>query len=79
MEYIREYLLNNPCVDCGEKDIVVLEFDHQDRTLKTAHVSSLVRARSSLELVKSEIEKCQVRCANCHRRITAKQFNWAKK
>lgn len=76
--YIKDYLLKNPCVECGESDITVLEFDHQSKISKFASVSSLIRARSSLEMVKEEIEKCQVRCANCHRRRTAKQFKWLK-
>jgi hypothetical protein len=26
--------------------------------------------------VENELAKCQVRCANCHRRRTAVQFDW---
>jgi hypothetical protein len=33
---------------------------------------------TDLNQVKNEIEKCDVRCANCHRRKTAKDFNWYK-
>lgn len=74
--YIVKYLLENPCVDCGELDIIVLEFDHV-RGDKRGNVSIL--KRSSLKAVKEEIEKCEVRCANCHRRKTAKQFGWKNK
>lgn len=75
-EYIVQYLLQHPCVDCGEDDIVVLEFDHV-RGEKKGVISVL--KRSSLKAVKEEIEKCEVRCANCHRRKTAKQLNWTNK
>jgi hypothetical protein len=72
-QYIYEYLTKHPCVDCGESDVIVLEFDHVSDD-KRASVSNL--KRSSLYAVKLEIEKCEVRCANCHRRKTAKQFGW---
>ncbi len=78
LNYIEEYLLKNPCIDCGESDSIVLEFDHKDRSSKFKAVSSLIRARYPLEKIKEEISKCEVRCANCHRRKTAQQFKWFK-
>ena len=72
--YMWNYLKKNPCTDCGEKDPVVLEFDHiRDKTFA---VSFLVRY--SLNRMKKEIEKCEVRCSNCHRRKTAIQFGYYK-
>lgn len=56
------------CIDCGEKDIRCLDFDHRDRATKLASVSSLAKQNISLERVKEEIAKCDVRCANCHRK-----------
>ncbi|MEI7810519.1 MAG: hypothetical protein WCI41_03115 [bacterium] len=77
LNYIQQYLINNPCVDCGETDVAVLEFDHnRDKYVKVKAVSSLIRSRCSLDKIKEEIEKCEVRCANCHRRKTAKDFKW---
>jgi len=72
--YIREYLEQNSCVDCGEKDPIVLEFDH--RSDKKYDVSCMISGCHSIDLIREEISKCDVRCANCHRRKTAKQFNW---
>jgi hypothetical protein len=72
-----EYLLDHPCVDCGEGDILVLDFDHRDRSTKRMAVGSLVRY-GSWSLLDYEIAKCDVRCANCHRRRTAQQMGWRK-
>lgn len=66
---IRAYLSEHPCVDCGENDPRVLDFDHV-RGQKTADVSALVAGGSSWERVMREIDKCDVRCANDHRRVT---------
>jgi len=77
-DYIKDYLVKNPCVDCGESDMVVLEFDHRGDTPKVKAVSQLIRLRVNLQRIKAEIAKCDVRCANCHRRKTAKDFNWFK-
>lgn len=64
-----QYLLAHPCVDCGEADIRVLDLDHLRD--KKAEVGALVRAGASWARVLEEIEKCEVRCANCHRRRTS--------
>lgn len=75
-EFIRDYLLIHPCVDCEETDWVVLEFDHRDTCNKTHDVSRMVHLSFSLSKIQAEIDKCDVRCANCHRRRTAKQFGY---
>lgn len=74
---IDAYLRAHPCVDCGCKDITVLEFDHRDPSLKRSAVGELARS-AEWPRVLAEIELCDVRCANCHRLRTGEQFNWAK-
>lgn len=70
-----DYLRAHPCVDCGEGDPLVLEFDHV-RGEKEADVSRMLVRRYSWKRILGEIDKCEVRCANCHRRKTIKQFGW---
>ena len=77
-EFVLEYLKEHSCVDCGEPDPIVLDFDHVDRTTKEGHISQLVSQGNSLGRIKREIAKCEVRCANCHRRRTAKQLGYFK-
>ncbi|GEM_PF-1243068 len=72
--YIFQVLENSQCVDCGEKDVIVLEFDHLSN--KKLSITQMYRNSSSLQSIKKEVEKCVVRCVNCHRRKTANQFNF---
>ena len=74
---VFEYLTQNPCITCGESDPIVLEFDHREGTEKIESISNLV-SHSSWERIKNEIEKCDVLCANCHRRKSAKQFGYKR-
>src|SRR6266566_4177841 len=64
-EELVAYLANHPCVDCGEADIVVLEFDHIGD--KLGNISTLANGGRSWKRILAEIAKCEVRCANCHR------------
>jgi hypothetical protein len=75
-QFLFNTLSQSQCVDCGEKDILVLEFDHISG--KTLGISEMYKNRYSLVAVKNELEKCVVRCANCHRRKTAKDSRFWK-
>lgn len=70
-----EYLLTHPCLDCGESDPVVLEADHLGN--KRYNISHLVQ-NYSWNAVLTELEKCEIVCANCHRKRTAKSQGWFK-
>ena len=70
--FVWDYLLEHPCVDCGEKDPIVLDFDHV-RGTKIGNICTMMCTGQSLDRIKIEMDKCDVRCANCHRRITAKR------
>lgn len=71
---VLEYLLSHPCVDCGESDPVVLEFDHLRD--KVSGIAQLLHTHRRWQVIADEIEKCEVRCANCHRRRTAIRGGW---
>jgi hypothetical protein len=72
-QWVDAYLAVHPCVDCGEADPIVLEFDHV-RGEKMANVCDLARSKPhNLARLMEEIAKCDVRCANCHRRKTARE------
>jgi hypothetical protein len=66
------YLTTHPCVDCGESDPDVLDFDHV-RGVKVCEIGAMVSKGVGLAVFLAEIDKCDIRCANCHRRITRKR------
>ena len=66
------YLRMHPCVDCGESDPIVLQFDHV-RGKKIDNISYLATYGASWKKIEAEIAKCEVRCANCHTRKTARE------
>lgn len=75
---LKDYLSRHYCVDCRERDPNVLEFDHINKQKKSQSISNMVGCAYSWEKILKEIEKCVVRCANCHRRRTLKQFGWKR-
>lgn len=71
---MMEFYKDHPCVDCGETDPRVLDFDHINDD-KKYNVSTLLRKEYSWDSILKEADKCEVRCANCHRKKTAVDHN----
>lgn len=73
---VYDYLKTHPCVDCGQTDVRVLEFDHIAN--KLSGVALLMTSGKNRLL--AEIAKCEVRCSNCHTIITGKRAGvwWTK-
>jgi hypothetical protein len=69
---LAEYLARHPCVDCGQTDIRVLEFDHV-RGKKSDNISRMLGVGYCWATIEAEIAKCEVRCVNCHRIKTGKE------
>ena len=53
------------CVKCGETRTYVLDFHHKDKNKKEFTIGKF--KKGALDLIQSEIDKCVVLCANCHR------------
>jgi hypothetical protein len=69
--FLRQHLAVHPCVDCGEDDPRCLDFDHV-RGKKRSDVTKMV-GQFGWEALHLEVAKCEVRCANCHRKRTAER------
>ena len=69
--FLLAYFKEHPCTDCGEDDPLVLEFDHIGSDKSFSIAAGLLHR--NWETLLAEIAKCEVVCANCHRRRTAKR------
>ena len=65
-----QYLNEHPCIDCGINNPIVLTFDHVNGE-KREDVAKLINASLSWKTILTEIDKCVVRCFNCHMIKTA--------
>lgn len=66
---LLEYAGGMKCHRCGyDKDIPdVYEFHHLDPTQKDPSWGKMIANNHRIETMKTEVEKCAVLCANCHR------------
>ena len=73
--FLAAFYESHPCVDCGETDITVLDFDHLLE--KNFGLNKAIADVMPIDKIKAELENGEVRCSNCHRKITAERTrNW---
>lgn len=66
---IQEIKQNSICTDCKEDyPYWMMDFDHLGN--KSFDISKSHDYTQDIEMIKLEIEKCEVVCANCHRNRT---------
>ena len=76
--FVDSYKVDAGCCNCGfNSHPSALDFDHIDRNKKSFNISEKYGALT-LDKIKSEIMKCRVICANCHR-IKSYEMNEHKK
>ena len=66
-KWLEDYKKTQRCSKCPENDFRVLEFHHINDD-KEFNVSEMT-AGFSVENILKEINKCEVVCSNCHKRI----------
>jgi hypothetical protein len=66
-EWFNEFKKTLKCIKCGENHIACLDFHHRDPKQKEFSIAGAV-SHSNKEKVIKELEKCDVLCANCHRK-----------
>jgi hypothetical protein len=55
------------CAECGETTVACLDFHHETGE-KDDTVAGMLADSRSKDVIRSEIRKCTVLCANCHRK-----------
>jgi hypothetical protein len=74
LDLLREYKAERGCERCGEKDPACLDFHHRDKAQKLYSISQEANRRNKgVETLMTEIQKCSILCANCHRKEEDRQ------
>ena len=68
-KWLDDYKSTHKCLKCEETHIGCLEFHHRDPAQKDIEIAAAVRVGWSIDKIKEEIEKCDILCANCHRKL----------
>lgn len=67
-KWIRELKQSLKCSRCPEKFWACLEFHHVDPSTKEVGLAEMYQRGWSKKRMQQEVDKCEVLCANCHRK-----------
>lgn len=67
--WIDDYKRERGCRSCGVAESAVLDLHHRDPDSKEMAVGEMITYGHGPESLRKEMEKCDVLCANCHRRL----------
>ena len=68
-KWFWEYKKSLKCSKCSEAHPAIIDFHHKKDKEKEMAISYMVANGFSIKKIKEELNKCQVVCANCHRKI----------
>lgn len=68
--WFEDYKKTLKCSRCPEDDFRTLDFHHLDRDKKCFHISDAAARGWGKETILEEVSKCEILCANCHRKLT---------
>lgn len=68
ISFIKSFKLKSKCAKCGETHPACLSFHHTGQD-KKVNISEIMWKGWSLDRVMSEINKCEILCENCHRKL----------
>jgi 5-methylcytosine-specific restriction endonuclease McrA len=66
--WLNEKKSEQSCAHCGESDPACLDFHHREPEIKEMAVGTMVTYGFGKDTLREELEKCDVLCANCHRK-----------
>ncbi len=67
-QWLSDYKQSQGCAQCGENHPGCLDFHHTDPGAKEFNVFRMPEI-SGKRIIETEIQKCIVLCANCHRKL----------
>lgn len=68
-DFIQQYKTEHACVRCGESEPCCLDFHHRDPSQKIDVLGRMAKAGYGQQSIVEEIAKCDILCANCHRKV----------